>query len=254
VPQEEHHTLERIEHELHELKQQGREIMSALTDLQASVARTIADQAKTIADQTAAIAALQAASGATDAALAALTAQLAAADTALEASNAALEAALAGGAPPAGTVPAGLAVSLLQGSAAITFAVPITQKAGDTIAFDAQPGVVYTLLSDVAASPNATLTAPFTGASTTTAQTVAVGGVVVVPPTNALPVGTPVLVVAGSTGISFQNPQSLKAGAVLVFSSQPGVKYLLASDIVNSLTGTLTTPYTGATAGQTAEA
>jgi hypothetical protein len=49
----------------------------------------------------------------------------------------------------------------------------------------------------------------------------------------------------GTTGISFSQNQSLPVGTVLYFANQPGVPYTLAADVVASMTGTLTTQYTG---------
>jgi len=48
-----------------------------------------------------------------------------------------------------------------------------------------------------------------------------------------------------STSVMFSEPQTLPAGTALTFSSQPGVYYLVASNVVASPSVTLTSAYTG---------
>lgn len=52
---------------------------------------------------------------------------------------------------------------------------------------------------------------------------------------------------AGSAAVTFTGSQTLPAGAILFFSSQPGVPYTLAS-AVSGTSGTLTQAYSGSTA------
>lgn len=55
----------------------------------------------------------------------------------------------------------------------------------------------------------------------------------------------------GSASITFSTNQTLAQGAAVVFASQPGVVYYLASAINAGTAGTLTTTYTGTTNGAT---
>lgn len=60
-----------------------------------------------------------------------------------------------------------------------------------------------------------------------------------------------VSVVSGNTGITFSANQTLDAGTVLVFASQPTVSYQLAAAIDASTSGSLTGQYSGTTTGST---
>ena len=60
-----------------------------------------------------------------------------------------------------------------------------------------------------------------------------------------------VAVAAGSTAITFSQPQTLAAGAPLTFGAQPGAVYYVAQAIANATHAVLTTPYNGATAAAT---
>lgn len=53
-------------------------------------------------------------------------------------------------------------------------------------------------------------------------------------------------VTQGSTAITFTSSQTLAAGQLLTFSNQTGQSYALASAVSGATTGTLTTPFTGA--------
>lgn len=57
-----------------------------------------------------------------------------------------------------------------------------------------------------------------------------------------------VSVTANSTAITFSSSQTLPAGTMLFFSSQPGVAYYLASAVAGT-SGTLTQAFSGSTAG-----
>jgi hypothetical protein len=56
-----------------------------------------------------------------------------------------------------------------------------------------------------------------------------------------------VSVVNGSTAITWAALQTLPAGSLVVFYSQPGVYYELATNVQNSINGILTAPYEGTT-------
>lgn len=60
-----------------------------------------------------------------------------------------------------------------------------------------------------------------------------------------------VAVTNGSASITFSTNQTLAAGSLLTFASQPGVVYNLGAAVVAGTAGTLATPYTGTTAGAT---
>lgn len=60
-----------------------------------------------------------------------------------------------------------------------------------------------------------------------------------------------VAVTNGQASVTFSTPQTLLVGQEIFFASQPGVAYYLAAGVVNDVTGTLTTSYTGTTAGAT---
>lgn len=51
----------------------------------------------------------------------------------------------------------------------------------------------------------------------------------------------------GSTGVTFNAPQTLPAGTLLVFAAQPGAYYSVAANITGATSGTLMAPYTGTT-------
>jgi hypothetical protein len=59
-------------------------------------------------------------------------------------------------------------------------------------------------------------------------------------------VGT-VTLTNGSTAITFASPQTIPAGTLFSFSSQPGAYYSLALSMVGVTAGTLAAPYTGTT-------
>jgi hypothetical protein len=128
-------------------------------------------------------------------------------------------------------------VTLVPGSAAIVFASAQTLTAGEVLTFSAQAGVPYTVLAATTASTAATLTTPYTGTASSTG--------------TASPGGT-ALVTAGSTAVTFSVAQSLAAGSLLMFASQPGVYYALATLVSSSTSGTLTANYTGTGAAATA--
>src|SRR5580704_237084 len=52
-------------------------------------------------------------------------------------------------------------------------------------------------------------------------------------------------VTKGSTAVTFATAQTLAAGTVLAFSTQPGVPYTLSASIANATAGVLATAYTG---------
>jgi hypothetical protein len=54
-------------------------------------------------------------------------------------------------------------------------------------------------------------------------------------------------VTQGSTAVTFATAQTLAAGTVLAFSTQPGIPYTLSASITNSTAGVLATAYTGPT-------
>ena len=54
-------------------------------------------------------------------------------------------------------------------------------------------------------------------------------------------------VTQGSPNVTFASKQTLAAGTVLAFSTQPGIPYTLSAAITNATAGVLTTNYTGAT-------
>jgi hypothetical protein len=58
-------------------------------------------------------------------------------------------------------------------------------------------------------------------------------------------------VINGSEVLLFSLPQSLAAGEVVEFTSQPGVAYKIATATNTNVNASLTTPYTGTTAGAT---
>jgi hypothetical protein len=60
-----------------------------------------------------------------------------------------------------------------------------------------------------------------------------------------------VAVTQGSTIVTFSVVQTLTAGTLVTFASQPGVSYTVLASTVASLTGTLTTAYQGTTAAST---
>ena len=136
----------------------------------------------------------------------------------------------------AGTALSGT-VTVTKGSTAITFSANQTLAAGTLLEFTDAPGTWYTLASAIATSKNGTLTTAYTGA----------GGA----GETATPADT-VTTVAGSAALVFGKAQTFAAGDTLVFSSQPGTYYALASPVTTTA-GTLTGvfPLSGTTATYT---
>ena len=135
----------------------------------------------------------------------------------------------------AGVTLAGTA-TLVPGSAAVLFSAAQTLTAGAVLTFSTQPGVAYSVATATTASTAATLTAAYTGAASSTATTASAG-------TSA--------VTNGSTAVTFSVAQTLAAGALLSFASQPGTYYALSAAIAASTAGVLTVAYQGTTATAT---
>lgn len=128
--------------------------------------------------------------------------------------------------------------SVTQGSTTVTFSSAQTLTAGQLLTFSNQTGVSYAVSAATTASTTATLSTAFTGATAS--------GLTVTP-------GATTAVTLNSTAVTFSQAQTLAAGTLLTFSSQPGTYYALASAVTASTSGTLTQAYggTAAAAAQT---
>ena len=156
-------------------------------------------------------------------------------------------------------------VTVTNASASITFSTNQTLAAGTALVFSDQIGVVYYLAAAIAAGTAGTLTQTYSGTggagklTRLAAYSPNLGGIAMFDPlgveqnyvTWSLPTvlaGT-VSVTNNSASITFSTNQTLAAGAALVFSSQPGVQYFLASAVTAGTAGTLTVVYGGTTNG-----
>lgn len=140
------------------------------------------------------------------------------------------------GAPLAGGTALSGTATVTKGSNAVTFSAPQSLTAGEMLAFSSQAGVAYQVAAATTSSTTATLTAIYTGTSSATAT--------VTP-------GATAGVTNGSTAVTFSLAQTLAAGALLTFQSEPGVYYALATAVTAATSGTLTSAYQGATAAAT---
>lgn len=159
-------------------------------------------------------------------------------------------------------------VTVTNASASITFSTAQTLPQGQALVFSDQPGVVYYLAAAIAAGTAGTLTQTYSGTGgagklTRLAPYATAGhlGISVFDPlgteqqytTFGLPValsGT-VSVTNGSASITFSTNQTLAAGSLLTFASQPGQVYVLAAAVVAGTAGTLVTAYGGTTNAST---
>ena len=131
-------------------------------------------------------------------------------------------------------------VAITTNTAAITYSVLQTQSHYGLIQFAAQPNSYYFLNADVAGSTSATLTANYTGATLTV-------GVA----TYTAPLAGTIGVTNGSAAVATGTSQvgTVLPGDSLMFPGQPGVTYTVLT--VTASTITLTTPFSGTTAGST---
>jgi len=126
-------------------------------------------------------------------------------------------------------------VSVLDGSTALVFSTAQSLTAGSVFIFASQPGIQYTIAASTTASLTATLSASYTGptaAATTANQIAALVGAVTL--------------TQGSTAVTFATAQTLVAGTLLYFSTQPLSPYILSATITGVTAGVLTTPYLAA--------
>ena len=163
-------------------------------------------------------------------------------------------------------------VTVTNGSASITFSTAQTLAAGQVLYFSDQPAMPYRLAAAVAASTAGTLDRLYSGTGgagklTSVGFTPGVASAVQI---NALgislfdPLGVEqayttwsvpatltgtASVVNGSAAVVFTNNQTLAQGQPLVFSSQPGVQYFVATATSASNQATLTANYGGTTNG-----
>lgn len=123
--------------------------------------------------------------------------------------------------------------TVVNGSASVTLSASNSLPAGLFLEFSNQSGVWYEVAATTSSSTTVTLTEPFTGASASSLTVTE---------------GATTLLTSNSTALTFSLAQSLAVGDFLTFSAQPGVFYSLASAVVSSTSGTLSTPYLGSAA------
>ena len=157
-------------------------------------------------------------------------------------------------------------VTVTNGSATATFTTAQTLPAGQALTFSDQPGVVYYLAAALVAATAATLTVLYsgTGGSGKLASLPFAPkslGVAIFDPMGAeenyvswsvpLVLAGTVDVTNGSAAITFSTAQTLAAGSIVTFGSQPGVVYFIAVAVAASTAGTLTSNYVGPSNGAT---
>jgi hypothetical protein len=124
------------------------------------------------------------------------------------------------------------------GSPTVTFSAAQTLSAGTLLTFSSQPNASYTVATSTTTSTTATLTANYLGPTNALATVNAVASLA----------GT-VSLTNGSRAITFSVNQTLALGTQFMFSSQPGVWYVLQTAIAAGVAGTIATAYTGVTSG-----
>ncbi len=153
-------------------------------------------------------------------------------------------------------------VTVTAASASITFSTAQTLPQGQALVFSDQPGVVYYLAAAVVAGTAGTLTATYSGAGgagklTSLPFAPKNLGIAIFDPMGEeesyvswsvpLVLAGTVSVTNGSTVITFSQNQTLAAGSIVTFGSQPGVPYFIATALTAGTVGALTSNYLGVT-------
>lgn len=152
--------------------------------------------------------------------------------------SATLTAIYTGASSTSATATPGATTAVTNGSPNVTFSVAQTLAKGTLLTFAAQPGVYYALSAAITAATAGVLTAAYQGTTAAASQTQALAPLAgTFAATNPSP-----NVPTTSSQVGVVNP-----GDTIVFSSQPGTTYGVAA--VSGTAVTLTSPYTGTTAG-----